>query len=69
MRFGRAAGNGQQNAASAEELASTAEQLSVQSAEMQDAVSFFRVAEEGAAAPGRTLPPARHERRALPVAG
>jgi methyl-accepting chemotaxis protein len=57
----------QQNASGAEELASTAEQLSAQSALLQTRIGFFRIADDGSVAGGMpmrlTTPSARTEQR------
>ncbi len=45
----------QQNAGSAEEMASTAEELSSQAEQLQNAVSFFKVKENGAGGPQKTF--------------
>ncbi len=44
----------QQNAGAAEEMASTAEELSSQAAQLQNAISFFKVEENGAGGPQKT---------------
>jgi methyl-accepting chemotaxis protein len=61
----------QRNATAAEELASTAEQMSAQAEGLQQLVGFFRVAagEGDAAAPSPRRPQAPNEPSALPVNG
>jgi methyl-accepting chemotaxis protein len=53
----------QQNASSSEELAATAEEMSSQAEQLQQAMSFFKVENEGA----RGVPPASHRNPARPA--
>jgi methyl-accepting chemotaxis protein len=60
----------QENTSAAEELSATAEELSSQSEQLQDAVSYFVLADKGAAQPQEKSAPARAAVRSVkPTAG
>lgn len=58
----------QQNAASAEELAATSEELNGQATQLQHAVAFFKLDDDGSRSPvsGRTPPPSYRQTRQPP---